>query len=370
MKKIICLVFVLILSLSACVSALGDTTVVLQNEKDRKIATEGKLADGNYIVNPDIPGESPTTGEAWEGTYMPMLVQISNFSGGVSEMTPWGALAVDVFYEALVEKSGATRLSFLYSNTMPEACGPVRSARVIHAWLQAEWDAGFLYYGGQMAGKANIKDVFRETGATKKGLLFCGTDGEGKPWKQKDRYIRVKGRAAGPNNVSANVLSMQDVMPEGYSAFHRPYLFADELPQNGEAANAITIDWGKSAYNDTFVYDEIDEVYYRYVQDTLYVNRELESTEETPVTVSNLIVQRVETKWYSGVSGIAETIGKGNADIFIGGRYIAGYWERTAYDQRTVFFDENGQELEFQRGKTFIAICDPDQEVTYTADGM
>lgn len=370
MKKMLCLVLVLILSLSLCVSALADTTIVLQNEKDRKIKTEGKLSDGNYIVNPDIPGESPTTGEPWEGTYMPMLVQISNFSGGVFQMAPWGALDADIYYEALVEKSGATRLSYLYSNAMPEACGPVRSARVVHAWLQAEWDAGFMYYGGQTAGKANIKDVFRKTGVNQKGLLFCGTDGAGKPWKQEDRYVRVKGRATAPNNVSGNVRSMQTIMPEGFSAPHRPYLFADELPENGVAANVISIDWGKSAYNDTFVYDDLDEVYYRYVQDTLYVNRELEATEETPITVSNLIIQRVDTKWYSGISGEAEVIGEGNADIFIGGRYIAGYWARTAFDQRTVFFDENGKELELQRGKTFIVIADYDQHVTYTADGM
>ena len=83
--------------------------------------------------------------------------------------------------------------------------------------------------------------------------------------------------------------------------------------------------------------------------------------------------------------------GEGNADIFMNGRHIAGYWKRGGYTKgteasfkvkysgktytqswlqenmasRTVFYDENGEEIQFQVGKTFIVQCPLEKPVTY-----
>ena len=49
-----------------------------------------------------------------------------------------------------------------------------------------------------------------------------------------------------------------------------------------------------------------------------------------------------------------------------GGRYIPGYWVRTGYDDRTIFFDSEGNEIRLQRGKTWITVAGPDfLKVTY-----
>ena len=366
MKKFLCLALALVLTLGVSVSALASgTTTVLKDQKDRRIQTQGQLSDGTYPVNPDIPGESPTTGELWEGLYMPMLVQISNGNGGIGEYAPWGALDADIIYESPLQRNGDTRLSFLFSNTVPEDCGPVRSARVSHCWLREEWDAGFLFYGGQTAKGTNINDVFSETGANKKGVLFPGTAGSNKPWKTY--YYRVKGRAASPNNAGANVLAIQALMPADHNAPHRPFLFTDELPESGDIATTINVIWGHKNFNSSFVYDESQNLYYRYVQGEPYVNRERDSEVDTQLTFSNVIIQRANVTWKGAARPVVDLIGRGNADIFIGGRYIPGYWVRTDYTQRTVFFDENGEELKLQRGKTFIVQIDPSKEVNYSA---
>ena len=57
--------------------------------------------------------------------------------------------------------------------------------------------------------------------------------------------------------------------------------------------------------------------------------------------------------------------GEGNAEIFMNGRHIAGYWKRLGMNQRTVFYDENGQEIQFQRGTTFIVQMNTEKEVIY-----
>ena len=54
--------------------------------------------------------------------------------------------------------------------------------------------------------------------------------------------------------------------------------------------------------------------------------------------------------------------GTGNADYFMGGKHYSGVWNRDTMQDRTVFYDENGQELAMQRGKTLIILMDSENE--------
>lgn len=364
MKKFLCLLLAMVCFAALTQTAFaGGVTTVIQDEADRKISVQGLGSDGNFPVNPEVPGQSPTTGLPWDGTYMPMLVQIDNADGGIGERAPWGAAFADIIYETPVHKTGDTRLSYLFSDVVPESVGPVRSARLTHVELREEWDAGFLYYGGQEYEGTNINDTFRKTGATKKGILFSGIVGTNKPWKKY--YTGVKGLPS-PHHIDANVKAMQALIPADFKAPSRPYLFTDELPDLGDFATNISITLAKKAYSSSFTYDPEANVYLRYVNGEPYVDK---STNEQ-LSFSNLIIQRTEVTFYHGISDrpLTENIGSGNADIFIGGRYIPGYWARTGMNQRTVFFDQDGKELELQRGKTFISMIDYSTPVTYTAE--
>jgi hypothetical protein len=364
MKKVISLFLAMVCAFSLVQTsyAAGEPTVI-RKEKNRKIEVKGQNEDGDFPVNPEIPGESPVTGLPWEGMYLPMLVQIDNDKGGVGERAPWGASYADIVYETPLAAGGYTRISFLFSDLVPESVGPVRSARKTHAELREEWDAGFLYYGGQKVDGTDINDVFRKTGARKKGVLFEGTASASKPWKQF--YNRVKDLAS-PHNVDANVKAMQGLIPTDFKAPSRPYLFTDDLPQTGEFAQNISIDQRNKSYSSSFTYDPENNVYLRSVDGEPYVDK----ANQEQLAFSNLIIQRTKLSFYEGDGDrpITVDVGSGNADIFIGGRYIPGYWMRTALDQRTMFFDQDGNELKLQRGKTFISIMDYSVAVTYTAE--
>ena len=176
MKKIVSLLLIAALLISLLPAAMADT--VLDPNEKRKI----KLQE--VTLNEAEEGISPTTGlpledlEAIEGfaglavtgRYMPMLVQIDNTDGGVDLRAPWGASYADIIYETPLYKAGNTRMSFLFSDLIPDSVGPVRSARMGHAWLREEWDAGFLYYGQQESDKADVKKELRELGVEEKGL--------------------------------------------------------------------------------------------------------------------------------------------------------------------------------------------------------
>lgn len=364
MRKFLSLLLVAVCLLSIVPSGYAASdAVVLHKEKDRKIAVKGLGEDGKFPVNPEITGESPVTGLPWTGSYLPMLVQIDNDQGGVGARAPWGASYADIVYETPLHKGGQTRISFLFSDVIPESVGPVRSARLTHAELREEWDAGFLYYGGQKVDGTDINAVFAKTGARKKGVLFEGTASASKPWKQY--YTRVKDLPS-PHNVDANVKAMQALIPADFKAPARPFLFTDELPASGDSALCVSIDQSNDAYSSTFTYDPQNHVYLRSMHGEPYVDK----ATQTQLAFSNVIIQRTKLTFYDDDSArpVTVDIGSGNADIFIGGHYIAGYWKRTAMNQRTVFFDQDGNELKLLRGKTFISILDNKIAVSYSGE--
>lgn len=365
MKKMLTLILALALLVSMVSSAFAQgIQTVLESEPDRKIDLQGRQADGTFPVNMDIPGESPVTGLPWDGYYMPMLVQIDNDNGGVDVRAPWGARYADIIYESPLHRNGSTRISFLFNDYIPDSVGPVRSARVGHVWLWYEWLGGFLFYGGQEAKGSNINEELRNLGYNyvKGAPLFSGMVGSGKPWKKY--YNRVKGLSS-PHNVDANVAAMQALIPETHQAKHRPYLFTDALPDSGDFATQITVGWKHKNYVCSFKYDEVANVYYRSVGDAPYMDKQ---TGEQ-ISVSNVIIQRINLKYNGGSDKpITENVGQGNADIFIGGRYIPGYWCRSDMEARTIFFDMDGNEIQLQRGRTYIAMAENDVPVSYSAE--
>ena len=362
------LLLVMILAVASIASA-----EVLVNEPDRNIKPVDLQKDGNFALNPVIEGESPTTGLPWEGRYQPILVQLDNSYGGVDKVRHWGIDAADVVYESPLAANGTTRISALFSDRLPEAVGPVRSARLAHAWIRQEWQAGFCFYGVQTALYTNVREEFTRLGIrSSMCVLFDGTAGSGKPWKKY--YSRVSGLSS-PHNAEVNVAAVQNLIdPAVYAATPRPFLFRDDKPSEGDYAEYIWIEnRSKQSVSPSYEYNVDENVYYRFVGGEPYYDLEV-GPEEGHQAYANVIVQRCETSYQYGgscpITGVAsrDGVAKGNADIFTGGRYIAGYWIRTGMNERTVFLDENGKEIALQRGKTFIQVTDNKAEVTYSCD--
>ena len=101
--------------------------------------------------------------------------------------------------------------------------------------------------------------------------------------------------------------------------------------------------------------------------------KNIEDREMEQMSFSNVIIQRVPYEFANGSYDMPQmqsaftdgTVAKGNADIFIGGRYIPGYWVRESVSSPTVYFDDKGNEIQLTRGKTFIADFPPEALLTY-----
>ena len=413
MRKILSMLLCLLLAAS-----VAGAETVLNGAEDRGIVIEKPEDDHPWVekgfspttgrVLSDVAKDAPTAGFAGvaiTGRYMPMLVQIDNADGGIGydeathEVTgtraPWGAQYADVIYETALYKAGDTRLSFLFSDLIPDSVGPLRSARLFHAQLREEWDCGFIYYGEQKYPITSVPEFFKLAGADKKakgadgkgvGILFSGIVG-GKKWKQyMGKYDLIQLQA--PHDKNANVAAISSLIDPDFQAKDRGWLFTNVDPEWDDDGEDIYVNWGKQMYNSVVEWDdeaidgtgvnEREGAYRRYMVDidnafgneheykTLEVKDKLESDE---ILFQNVIVQFIDLDWprtdaprplvNDDVQVTAKGYyQKGNADYFQRGKHMSGVWQRDSLTDRTVFYDEEGQELVMQRGKTLIIVVD------------
>ncbi len=348
MKKLMSLILSIILAAGA-ISATAATAI--QSSLTRNIKINGRSADGSFPNNPVIAGESTTTGlPNSNAVYVPILVQIDNNLGAFPQ---WGLADADIMYELPIAGQGFTRLTAFFSDSYPQEAGPVRSGRVMHADLREEWDALLVHYGKQEDPGSDMREALKEYGAAKKGLAADGIAN-----MYKDYVARVKYHAA-PHNVTAYIQKFRDLMiTKAYPFPLRPFKFTDDLDYGGVPALKFNvIHKGNKDSSSSFVYDASLNAYLRFSVKGAYLDL---LKPEQNLAYSNVIVQRTKLSWNN--SSVAplfnDIVGSGACDIFIGGQYIAGVWARNKMDQRTVFFDQHGNEISLQRGKTWIIICD------------
>lgn len=390
MKKLmLCISMLLVFSL--CTSAMAakktdptytmdPTGTVLQSQPDRGIKPTAEALQ----PNPVIPGESPTTGQpVADGLYLPMLVQISNPEGtatingkkissaGIGNRAPWGGQYADIVYEGILYRTGQTRITFLFNDSFlesePMSAGPVRSARIGHVLLREEWQGGIIYAGGPKAEENNISAMFAELGASEKGVTFNLLDN-----KYNDYKNRVKGLRS-PDNYNANIVGLRSMIPASTVAIEHPFLFDDFSPYTDgyETAYTINLDWGHEKYISHFYYDDMENIYLRYSGDAPYItyasSEDRSEGNASQMSFSNIIIQRVGYEYTNGSSimPVMQSVGCGNADIFIGGRYIPGYWYRESITSPTVYLDDKGNEIVLTRGTTFIADFPPESLCTF-----
>ena len=306
-----------------------------------------------YPDNPLVPGESPTTGLMWEGIYAPVLVVIDNAENAHPH---WGVKDADILYQMPNAGQGATKLLALFSDTAPAAAGGSRSARPPFVDAAIGWGAAFAFAGSpgeDVADKANVPLKLRQAGMRRNMLAFDLLS-------NNDYSERIQGYQGG-HNLSVNIARIRELALQNGAAFSpRPFLFTDTEPEGYASAGRIeTRHYGEAigkgdgnpASFSTFTLDPGEKTWHRENTVGPYVDRDAPGV---PIPFANVIIQRVKLTYASGVILTDHAVGRGAADIFIGGRYIPGGWYRSGLDSRTVFVDEKGEEIRLMRGKTFI----------------
>lgn len=322
----------------------------------------------------------------------------------------------DVVYEAC-QANGShggslTRMTMVFSDIIPDYVGFVRSTRLTHCRLRQEWNAAFITSG---YANADVPDEWQKLmGAntdSKQDYIDYLSPSSTKRTEKSPGLVYVQNYSSrfwtkymyhmvGVSDANDHVYQLaeilQNVVPKYYNydkdskeyRYYAPYnhtwKFTDEVPEGGDDADIIYITFGDKLKTDSRLeYDADANVYYRYVwngsQDVPYRPQVLRGIEITPVkvngetvrmvnyesrefgdpfTFSNVIVQGIEMKWRGSERPDPVLTGTGNADYFMCGKHYRGVWQRKDYNSRTVFYGEDGNEIEMQRGKTLIILMD------------
>lgn len=309
---------------------------ITQDKKDKETVGE---EEENIIVS-EIEEK---TVQIFKGNERPFAVMIDNHSDAWPQAGLQDAYMV---YEIVVE-GGETRLMALFKGASLEKIGPVRSARHYFIDYAMENDAIYVHFGQSPQAQSDIKkySINDINGISEDGTTF---------W-------RVKDKVAPHNAVTSTEKLLQSAKNKKYKTTSNEtsvlHYVTDEVNlEDGQGAASITIPHSQ-LQTVKYVYDEENKVYERYARGKEQTDWD---TKET-ITTKNIIVMFCENYTLSdtenkGRQGL-KNIGTFDGYYVTNGKAIKIKCIKNARDEKTVYQDLEGNEIEVNDGNTFVNIC-------------
>lgn len=325
--------------------AAEDSTVITQREE-----VDGKM-------------QSYLTGE-WKNKEVvnrrPIAVMIPNNSAA---MPQYGISKASIIYEAPVE-GRITRLMAVFEDFDDlDKIGPVRSSRDYFLYVAMGYEAIYCNWGlarpyvEELINRSTVQNISAAVEGIYKpaheafdrvsrpgyateftGYLFIdgmleAADRLGYDWDYDKEYVPPFTFAAEGKRAEDNYADKQN---------------ATVCYPGGQTGNQ----GGYGAYNPYFEYNSQDGLYYRYQNG----KEQKDEMNGEQLAVSNVVFQYCHGEVRDSHDYLAFGVhGEGDAIVFTGGKVIKGTWERYDGDATPAkFYDENGKEVIFNQGKTWI----------------
>lgn len=317
------------------------------------VGAVGIFAMGGKVIG-GLPGMSkgetfvsPLTGQVYDQELpaRPLIVSIDN----VGEAIPQSWLSkADLVYEFPVE-GNQTRLQAIYHSQFPEEFGPIRSTRPYFVDLTREYKGIFLAHGWSPEAKAYLtSDVVPYINAMNSDCQFYRVSDKSAPHNSYIKWSEVK-----------NKIDQQGWWDKKQDIRSFAFLAGAQVNE-GEAATSLEFKYTGSQFE--FSYDEETGKYTRTVSGQKYVDHE---TNES-ITASNVLVQKVSSSVLDAKGRLKiDMCAGGDAILFTNGVAVKGKWSRENLDSRTIFVDNEGNELKLTPGNTWVEVVDQNCNMNY-----
>lgn len=262
----------------------------------------------------------------------------------------YGVSSADVIYECPVE-GGITRMMAIYQNYKDlEKVGNVRSCRLYYVYLAKEFGAAYFHAGESKYALDILNSSYIENvdGITGKGGAF---------------YYRDKSRKA-PHNLYTTGENLAKAMKDyGFDTqlpadYVSHYQFASEEKPNllEKGTDAAVV---KMYYVDAkpwFVYNSEDGLYYRYE----FGEKQIDGQNNKQLAVKNIIIQNCKSSLKNPQNGTLDidVLSGGTGKFITGGKAIDITWKRKSQNDKTRYYDGDGNEIVLNPGKTWVEICE------------
>ncbi len=282
----------------------------------------------------------------------PVAVMVNNVDAALPQ---YGISAADLIFELPVEYD-LTRLMAVYGDytQIPEVCS-IRSCRYYYPILAVGFDAIYVNWGMNESvarPTVNSMDIDQYDG-DEYGLGDCF--GRDKARYESGYAWEHTGVFHGPNFPS--VLEKDKVRTDlkedkTGTAFNFVEMDKNAAP-NGEDAQKVRVDFG--ANYSVFTYDEENHEYLKNFKDSPH----MDGISKEQLKFENVIVLETEIKPYPGDEVIKYVDWEGGENAkgyYISeGKMVPITWSKASMYDPLKFFDANGNELQLNRGKSYIA---------------
>ncbi len=310
-----------------------------------------RIDDFKFVTlpQPSVPRteESPINGRLFTREEMDEMLErrpiAAIINNHIDSRPTSGLREADLVYEALVE-SGITRFLAIYWGNEPNKVGTMRSARQYYVEWLSPFDPLFVYDGFAASSDPRV-DAGGNIG--RYGIKSIATAGA---W-------RVSDRRAPHNEYFSTIKTWEIAQERGWEGFPEveSWDFKNDahLNDRGERFKGKVNFSNSENYNVTWEYDKATNRYYRSIGGL--PDNDLETGQQ--ISAKNIIIQQVNIEGpvdnYSRL--VITTTGSGSAAILQDGKVIYGKWEKDDRTSRTRYYDGNNQEIEFNRGLTWIS---------------
>lgn len=265
-----------------------------------------------------------------------------------------------VVYEALAE-GGITRFLAIFGPKVPEKVGPIRSARTYFLDWCLEYDCFFAHVGGNI----DALDLIPKIGIKDLDQFRYGVSKYGKTYYREPRAGIATEHTMFGDPSKLYEIAKTNKWPETGS--HPAVTFkSDADEEDRPAGQTVDIEISSKNFNTSWRYNPATNKYDRSMGGTIHKD----GGTGARISSSVVIVQEVAAK--PTVTRINEqgltmtTIGSGKAKIIQDGTMIEGTWKKSSQKERTVFYDDEGKEVRFNRGQRWITVVTPGTKVTST----
>ncbi|MBU4375374.1 DUF3048 domain-containing protein [Patescibacteria group bacterium] len=260
---------------------------------------------------------------------------------------PSSALAkANLVFEAEAE-GGITRFLAVYAAGEDiDEIGPIRSARPYFVDWARELSALFIHCGGSP--EALIK-IARDN-------IFSINE-----FYNETFFWRDKHRAA-PHNIYTSTENINKYLAkkEAGEGMLLSWHFKDDAPEDERTDSAQVKIGYKTNYEVEWIYNKKTNDYIRYL-----AGQRHKDSNGDEIRAKNIIVQYVKAKVLDDEGRLKmEHIGSGKALACLDGKCAAGEWRKDKSSARTRFYNEGGEEFEFNSGVTWVEVVRPEIELS------
>jgi len=261
-----------------------------------------------------------------------------------------GLSKASLVYETVVEAPITRFLAIFYASELPDKIGPIRSARPFFVDWAKEFNASYAHVGGSNQAL---------------DLLAKSYNFDLNEMSNAEYFFRDKKLFAPHNTFTSGELLKQATIDKQWQI--SPVTARWQFTEKPNITDQTSADFVKIKFGDlnAFVewqYDSKTNDYLRYQSKAIH-----KDAEGNEIRAKNIIVMKTDSVTIDNYGRLkTTTIGAGLAQVFHNGIMRVATWKRDKIEDPTKFYADNGKEISFLPGTTWIEVVSnylPDIEV-------